>query len=83
VSERQRTPLPPDYIPGQGARELELSGRVPVLTEELGDITARATARTGDESDIAVVLDWAAELRAREGLTWAEALYAASTFYFG
>jgi hypothetical protein len=86
VSASERTPLPPDYAPGHGARELELSGRVPVLAEELAILTRRAASGTHtseSEADVSIVLDWATELRAREGMAWAQALYVAATFYYG
>jgi hypothetical protein len=70
------TPLPADYQVGAGARELAATG--PANTAQQAELLAETP-----EPHLSVWLDWAAELRKREGLSWPDALHVAGIFYFG
>lgn len=73
--------LPLDYERGAAARELASNPDIGVpinLYDEFEDLFDGTTPEAQE-----IVLDWAAQIRDRELLSWGECLRAASIFYFG
>lgn len=74
------TPMPSDTF--NASQELSALGRN-AHTRTIREICDDLLEHARNDAHRTVLLDWAAELRSREGLTWHEALEAASIAYFG
>lgn len=75
--------MPEDYHIGDGRHELKVLDREGISFTDAVTSNINPEDEGAPDGHMTILLDWAAELRRLENLTWAQAIAAAGILYFG